>query len=228
LEAQLTSTLLLKDTSFVIVEDVALVSQGHFRSLLCESFFQPDLLCIPYLRRVLLAKQLITFVSEYGSLKIIGDSVYSEFLVATEVPRLALAVQHQLSLDSNDIMEPTGISEEGMDIGPMPSPASVAPPLDDEDELTKGAEENRNTTTVPPVTMSQSTDGDPPEDGNPGGGGVGPSTGGSKEDAIDVDKIAATAEDNMIYPSTFCGRLYNQKIWFLPRLAPFVIDDHSC
>jgi hypothetical protein len=65
-------------------------------------------------------------------------------------------------------------------------------------ELTKEAEENWNTTTVPPVTMSQSTDVDPPDDGNPGGGGVGPSKGGSKEDAIDVNGIAAKAEDIMI------------------------------
>jgi hypothetical protein len=48
------------------------------------------------------------------------------------------------------------------------------------------------------LMMSQSMDGDPPEDGNPGGVGVGPSKGGSKEDAIDVDEIALKAEDIMI------------------------------
>jgi hypothetical protein len=74
----------------------------------------------------------------------------------------------------------------------------VMPPLDDEDELTKEAEENRNAITVPPVMMSPSTDGDPPEDGNSGDVGVGPSKGGYKENAIDVDEIAAKAEDIMI------------------------------
>jgi hypothetical protein len=37
-------------------------------------------------------------VSEYGSLKIIGDLVYFEFLDATEVPRLALSCTTQAFL----------------------------------------------------------------------------------------------------------------------------------
>ena len=112
---------------------------------------------------------------------------------------LHLAVQHKLSLDSNEIKtEPKGMSDEGMSASATASPASVVPPLDNEDELPKGgAGEERKTApvppaTVPPVTMSQLTEEDPPEDGNPGG------VGRRKEEAIDVDEIAAKAEDIMI------------------------------
>ena len=72
---------------------------------------------------------------------LIGDSVYSEFLVPTEVPRLATAVQHKLSLDSNKIYtELKGMSEEGMGVSAMSSPASMVPPdlINDNDELSKG------------------------------------------------------------------------------------------
>ena len=37
-------------------------------------------------------------------------------------------------------MKPKGMSEEGMDVDPMPSPASVTPPLDD--KVFEGAEEH--------------------------------------------------------------------------------------
>ena len=57
-------------------------------------------------------------------------------------------------------MEPTGMSEEGMDVDPMPSPALVAPPLDD--KVFEGAEENRSKSVQ--VTMSQSTEVDARED----------------------------------------------------------------
>ena len=50
-------------------------------------------------------------------MNLIGDSVYSKFLVPTEVPRLATAVQHKLSLDSNEIYtELEGMLEEGMGV----------------------------------------------------------------------------------------------------------------
>jgi hypothetical protein len=58
-------------------------------------------------------------------------------------------------------MEPTGISEEGMDVDPMPSPASMAPPLDD--KVFEGAEENRSKS-VQVTPMSQSTEVDARED----------------------------------------------------------------
>jgi hypothetical protein len=67
---------------------------------------------------------------------------------------LHLAVQDQLLFESNDIMEPTGMPEEGMDVDQMPSPASVAPPLDD--KVFEGAEENRRKSVQ--VAMSQSTE----------------------------------------------------------------------
>jgi hypothetical protein len=57
-------------------------------------------------------------------------------------------------------MEPTGMSEEGMDVDPMPSPASMAPPLDD--KVFEGAEESRSKSVQ--VTMSQSTEVDARED----------------------------------------------------------------
>ena len=137
-------------------------------------------------------------------MNLIGDSVYSEFLVPTEVPRLATAVlQHKLSLDSNEIYtELEGMLEEGMGVSAVSSPASMVPPdlINDKDELSKGgAEEDRKTATVPPVTMSQETDKDDDEDQKPPSEEVCPSTselkGGSKKDAIDVDEIAARAED---------------------------------
>ena len=68
---------------------------------------------------------------------------------------LHLAVQDQLLLESNNIMEPTGMSEEGMDVDPtMPSPALVAPSVDD--KVFEGEEENRSKSVQ--VTMSQSTE----------------------------------------------------------------------
>ena len=57
-------------------------------------------------------------------------------------------------------MEATGMSEPGSGVGPMPSPASVAPPLDD--KVFEGAEENRRKSVQ--VTMSQSTEVDAWED----------------------------------------------------------------
>ena len=57
---------------------------------------------------------------------------FGVFLPSSLLPQkfqdLHLAVQDQLLLESNDIMEPTGMSEEGTDIDPMPSPALVTPP----------------------------------------------------------------------------------------------------
>ena len=99
-------------------------------------------------------------------------------------------------------MKPTGMSEPGLGVGPMPSP--VMPPLvNDDDQLSKSAlEKSRKTTTAPPVTMSQSSDADPQEEGNPAGQGIGPSTsepqGGSTENAVNVDEIEAKAEEMFI------------------------------
>ena len=55
------------------------------------------------------------------------------------------------------------MSEEGSGVDAVPSPASVMPPLtNEEDELSKGAEVNM--TKPVPVTMSQSTEVDAQED----------------------------------------------------------------
>ena len=75
-----------------------------------------------------------------------NDRRFGVFLPSSLSPQkfqdLHLAVQDQLLLESNNIMEPTGMSEEGMDVDPMPSPALVAPPVDD--KVFEGAEENRS------------------------------------------------------------------------------------
>ena len=78
-------------------------------------------------------------------MNLIGNLVYSKFLVPTEVPRLATAIQHKLSSDLNEIKntEPTAMLVEGMGVGTMSSPASLMPPLINNDELSKGAEDNR-------------------------------------------------------------------------------------
>ena len=98
-------------------------------------------------------------------------------------------------------MEATGMSEPGLGVGSMPSPE--LPPLsNEEDDLLKGAKINRKTTKELPVTVTQCTDKDDDEDKKPASRGVGPRTselkGGCKEEAIDVDEIAAKAEEMFI------------------------------